>query len=102
MSLLAAIIVVSAASLSQAITDEGWQQQIGCDQGNVSSLESWQQVLIRDYNTTSELGHLCFDTTQGASDGHAQSLWILGMKASHTHSSSAYWLNLPYRRRALL
>ena len=26
-------------------------------------------------------GHLCFDTTQGSSNGHAQALWILGMKA---------------------
>jgi hypothetical protein len=26
-------------------------------------------------------GHLCFDTTQGSSNGNAQALWILGMKA---------------------
>ena len=45
----------------------------GCDQGNISALQPWEQVLIEDYpDHVSSWGHLCFDTTQGASDAYAQ------------------------------
>ena len=72
------ILVASVTATPRQILNAS---DLGCNQGNSSSLEPWQQVLIRDYTTTSELGHLCFDTSQGLSDGHAQALWILGMKA---------------------
>ena len=53
-----------------------------CDQGDDSMLKSYERKLLRDFpDSTSALGVLCFDTVQGASDGHAQALWILGMKA---------------------
>ena len=45
----------------------------GCDQGNASALLPWEQVLIADFaDNVSSWGHLCFDTTQGASDAYAQ------------------------------
>ena len=57
------------------------QDPRGCDQGTLSSLSPWQRALIGDSDTSSVFGHLCWDTSQGASHGHAQSLWILGVKA---------------------
>ena len=37
---------------------------LGCNQGKVSSLQPWQQALMKDFNTTSVYGRMCFDTTQ--------------------------------------
>lgn len=54
----------------------------GCDQGDASVLKPYQQQLLRDYpDGQSALGHVCWDTVQGAVDRKAQALFILGVKA---------------------
>ena len=78
---LASIVAGRSKMLDMKIPETLPAGSMGCDQGNVTSLKSWQQVLIADSATTSVYGRLCFDTTQGRSNRNAQSLWILGMKS---------------------
>ena len=38
-----------------------------CDQGDWTNLTSWERELMMNYKSTSTLGQMCFDTTQGVS-----------------------------------